>query len=75
MTAYEKELKALWQAHLQPRRTNAPTVISLFAGAGGSSLGYSADELALGDRFFQGLAIFPTLLPLGVPAEADKKVS
>jgi len=42
MTTYEKELKALWQAHLKPRRFNAPTVISLFAGCGGSSLGYSA---------------------------------
>lgn len=30
-----------WQAHLSPRQVNAPTVISTFAGAGGSSLGYS----------------------------------
>lgn len=34
-------LEACWQEHLQPRATNAPTVISTFAGAGGSSLGYS----------------------------------
>ena len=42
MNAYEKQLKALWKGHITPRCFNAPTVISLFAGAGGSSLGYSA---------------------------------
>lgn len=30
-----------WQRHLEPRANNAPTVISTFAGCGGSSLGYS----------------------------------
>ena len=34
-------LEAAWQQHLAPRAANAPTVISMFAGAGGSSLGYS----------------------------------
>lgn len=34
-------LNEAWQAHLAPRELNAPTVISTFAGAGGSSLGYS----------------------------------
>ena len=34
-------LDAAWQEHLIKRDDNAPTVISLFAGAGGSSLGYS----------------------------------
>lgn len=34
-------LGAAWQAHLAPREPDAPTVISTFAGAGGSSLGYS----------------------------------
>lgn len=34
-------LEAAWQDHLAPRADNAPTVISTFAGAGGSSLGYS----------------------------------
>ena len=34
-------LDAAWQQHLAPRADNAPTVISTFAGAGGSSLGYS----------------------------------
>ena len=34
-------LEDAWQEHLKPRKLDAPTVISLFAGAGGSSLGYS----------------------------------
>lgn len=34
-------LEEAWQQHLAPRQENAPTVISLFAGCGGSSLGYS----------------------------------
>ena len=38
---YPVFLEACWQEHLQPRVENAPTVISTFAGAGGSSLGYS----------------------------------
>lgn len=39
--SYVRRLDAAWQAHLAPRATDAPTVISLFAGCGGSSLGYS----------------------------------
>lgn len=38
---YGAELSAAWQTHLAPREPDAPTVVSLFAGAGGSSLGYS----------------------------------
>lgn len=38
---YPAYLESCWQEHLAPRETNAPTVISTFAGAGGSSLGYS----------------------------------
>jgi DNA (cytosine-5)-methyltransferase 1 len=38
---YPAHLEAMWQRHLAPREPNAPTVISTFAGAGGSSLGYS----------------------------------
>lgn len=34
-------LEMAWLDHLKPRDPNAPTIISLFAGAGGSSLGYS----------------------------------
>lgn len=34
-------LDAAWQLHLAPRAADAPTVISTFAGGGGSSLGYS----------------------------------
>ena len=38
---YPAHLEAAWQQHLAPREPDAPTVISTFAGAGGSSLGYS----------------------------------
>lgn len=38
---YPAFLDACWQEHLAPRADEAPTVISTFAGAGGSSLGYS----------------------------------
>ena len=38
---YPAILEAAWQQHLAPREQNAPTVISTFAGCGGSSLGYS----------------------------------
>lgn len=38
---YVEDLEAAWQQHLAPREPDAPTVVSLFAGCGGSSLGYS----------------------------------
>lgn len=38
---YLDTLEHAWQQHLAPRANDAPTVISTFAGAGGSSLGYS----------------------------------
>jgi len=38
---YIKILEESWSAHLVPRKPAAPTVISTFAGCGGSSLGYS----------------------------------
>lgn len=38
---YPAILEEAWQQHLAPRVPDAPTVISLFAGCGGSSLGYS----------------------------------
>jgi DNA (cytosine-5)-methyltransferase 1 len=38
---YPAFLEACWQEHLKPWEPDAPTVISLFAGCGGSSLGYS----------------------------------
>ena len=38
---YPAHLEACWQEHLKPKTKDAPTVISLFAGCGGSSLGYS----------------------------------
>ena len=34
-------LESAWQEHLAEREPNAPTIISTFAGCGGSSLGYS----------------------------------
>lgn len=39
--SYLDILNEAWQQHLAPRTEDAPTVVSLFAGAGGSSLGYS----------------------------------
>jgi len=39
---YKQVLDDLWIAHQAPREPGAPTVVSLFAGAGVSSLGYSA---------------------------------
>ncbi len=42
MTGYAASLNALWTAHLAPRSDDAPSCVSLFAGCGGSSLGYSA---------------------------------
>lgn len=38
---YVRSLEEGWQRHLAPRESTAPTVISFFAGCGGSSLGYS----------------------------------
>lgn len=41
MNEYTASLDAAWADHLAPRAPDAPTVISTFAGCGGSSLGYS----------------------------------
>jgi len=41
MNEYLEILNAAWKEHLKPKDVNAPTVISIFAGGGGSSLGYS----------------------------------
>ncbi len=38
---YLEILESAWQDHLKSKEPDAPTVISLFAGGGGSSLGYS----------------------------------
>ena len=38
---YPALLNEAWAQHLAPRDAGAPTVISTFAGCGGSSLGYS----------------------------------
>ncbi|MFF5655222.1 DNA cytosine methyltransferase [[Kitasatospora] papulosa] len=42
MSAYKDRLDALWAAHTAPRADDAPTVVSTFAGGGGSGLGYGA---------------------------------
>jgi len=39
--SYPEILEIAWRLHVRPRATDAPTVISTFAGGGGSSLGYS----------------------------------
>ncbi|MBB5469361.1 DNA (cytosine-5)-methyltransferase 1 [Paraburkholderia sp. CI2] len=39
--AYAERLESAWLDHLVPRSIDAPTVVSTFAGCGGSSLGYS----------------------------------
>jgi DNA (cytosine-5)-methyltransferase 1 len=41
ITDYPAYLEQCWQEHLAERAPDAPTVISTFAGCGGSSLGYS----------------------------------
>ncbi len=38
---YPAFLEACWREHLEPKANDAPTVISLFAGCGGFSLGHS----------------------------------
>ncbi len=38
---YQEVLSNAWSQHLTLRHVNAPTVVSTFAGCGGSSLGYS----------------------------------
>ena len=40
-SSYLDILSQAWQQHTAPRADDAPTLISLFAGCGGSSLGYS----------------------------------
>jgi DNA (cytosine-5)-methyltransferase 1 len=41
VTAYTDILDLAWAQHLKPPADDAPTVVSTFAGCGGSSLGYS----------------------------------
>lgn len=40
MIDYPAHLESMWQKAIAPREPNAPTVISTFAGGGGSSTGY-----------------------------------
>jgi DNA (cytosine-5)-methyltransferase 1 len=48
---YDDALREAWAEHLLPKGADAPTVVSLFAGCGGSSLGYSMAG------FFERLAV------------------
>lgn len=41
MSSYPQVLSDAWAEHLAPKAPDAPTVVSTFAGCGGSSLGYS----------------------------------
>lgn len=69
MTDYPAALDELWSAHLAPRADDAPTVVSLFSGAGGSSLGYSAAgyrELLSAEWDKAAARVFRTNFP-GVP--------
>ncbi|SEF34378.1 DNA (cytosine-5)-methyltransferase 1 [Amycolatopsis pretoriensis] len=66
MTGYGAELTAAWAAHTAPREPDAPTVASLFAGCGGSSLGYSMAgfrELLAVERDPHAVAMFRRNFP------------
>jgi len=66
---YPAHLEACWQEHLAERKPNAPTVISTFAGCGGSSLGYSMAgfrELLAVERDDNAVETFKMNFP-GVP--------
>lgn len=63
---YIARLEAAWAAHQAPRAADAPTVISTFAGAGGSSLGYSIAgfrELLAVEREPKAVATFRANFP------------
>jgi DNA (cytosine-5)-methyltransferase 1 len=69
VTGYADTLGELWRAHVAPRADDAPTVVSLFAGCGGSSLGYSSAgyrEVLAADRDAHACAVFRANFP-GVP--------
>lgn len=68
-TPYERTLAELWRAHLAPRAPDAPGMVSLFSGCGGSSLGYSAAgyrELLAAEWDAKASAVFRANFP-GVP--------
>ncbi len=66
---YREHLTRLWKRHLAPRSKGAPTVVSLFAGCGGSSLGYSMagyDERLAVEWDDHAVSVFRANFP-GVP--------
>jgi DNA (cytosine-5)-methyltransferase 1 len=74
MTSYAASLDALWAAHLAHRVGDAPTCVSLFSGAGGSSLGYSSAgyrELLAADRDQRACEVFRRNFPAVPVHEGD----
>jgi DNA (cytosine-5)-methyltransferase 1 len=66
---YKDVLDAAWADHMRPRDPDAPTVVSTFAGCGGSSLGYSMagySERLVVERDKHAVATFRQNFP-GVP--------
>jgi DNA (cytosine-5)-methyltransferase 1 len=63
---YPATLRELWAQHQAPRAGDAPTMVSLFAGCGGSSLGYSAAgfrELLAAEWDHKACEVFAANLP------------
>lgn len=70
---YVTTLRTLWREHQTPKPPDAPTVVSLFAGCGGSSLGYSAAgfrELLAAEWDTHAASLFRTNLP-NIPVHSD----
>jgi len=64
--SYVEQLGEAWKLHLADREIDAPTVISTFAGCGGSSLGYSMAgfrELLAAEWDDNAVAVFKLNLP------------
>ncbi len=67
--SYSRNLQALWSRNQTVKKKHAPSVISLFAGCGGSSLGYSAagyQELLAVELNRQAASSFKANFP-GIP--------
>ncbi len=63
---YPETLNLAWRDHLAPRKQDAPTFVSLFAGCGGSSLGYSMagfQELLAVERDDHAVEVFRLNFP------------
>lgn len=72
--SYPARLQDAWRRHLAPKRSDAPTVISTFAGCGGSSLGYSIAgyrELLAVENQKHAVATFRANFPHVAVADGD----